>query len=142
MKSELEKILKNSYPELTELLPLKGHVESFEHEDGWFALVSSMCDELDKLKKIRLEQVKEKFGGLRVYYCFSDDATRAEIEELKSQAHAIIDKYAEKSLVTCSYCGSISGRLMNVGLWMMVLCDECKLNRDEKVEKLFKYVNF
>ncbi len=132
MKPELEQKLKNAYPNLTEYLPLQGHIESFEHDDGWFALSDSLCSELNKLEKIKLEQVKEKFGALRVYYCLSDDTKKEEVEELRNQADAIISKYEEKSLVTCHSCGSISGTLTNLGSWMVVLCDECKTEKEKQ----------
>ena len=88
--------------------------------DGWRrAFGIQMCEEIRKVlvKKNRLyiyriEQVKEKFGGLR-WYAYG---STTEIDK-------IIDKYEDISYHTCVCCGRPATK-MSYG-WICPYCDKC-----------------
>lgn len=64
----------------------------------------------------KAEQVKEKFGTLRVYMTSTTD-----------KMDKIIQEAEEKSAKTCENCGE-KGKVRGGG-WIKVLCDECENNR-------------
>ena len=90
--------------------------------EGWFPLLESLLQELTVLleakpkktrDKICVEQIKEKFGALRVY--------------LSNPPHDMFDitiKYEIKSMEICEKCGK-KGRLRTQG-WMKTRCDACQ----------------
>ncbi len=61
----------------------------------------------------RIVQVKEKFGGLRIYSRGYYDVIDPIIEEMEEECEH-----------TCEKCGSPEGILRTEG-WMTVLCDAC-----------------
>ena len=84
----------------------------FEINEGWYDLVKCLIGELivigwDK----QVNQVKEKFGGLRFY-----------VENLPEGAYEIIDKYENLSYKTCETCGKEG--VLRKGSWLKTLCDE------------------
>jgi len=98
----------------------------FECGNGWTELLlefaNAVANTISKLPmeqgtKIVCLQIKEKFGGIRIYY---------------SPVHPSIDNavwVAEgKSMRTCEKCGSPGEREMN-GTWMTTRCSE---HRDDK----------
>ena len=94
----------------------------FEHGDGWFHIIDSLCFDIQKyidfkkdiVPQVVASQVKEKFGGLRFYtaYAYSDEF------------EAIIEKYEELSLKTCEYCGR-PGTINDTRSWIKTLCSMC-----------------
>jgi hypothetical protein len=51
----------------------------FAHDDGWFDLVWRLCEAIEALgpdEDFKVEQVKEKFGGLRFYVSGGNEAIR------------------------------------------------------------------
>lgn len=106
MRRELEQRLVERWPawfnvegDIREtLMPFR-----FAHGDGWFDLVWRLCERLEPVvaaaekeagRSFQVLQVKEKFGGLRFYTNFRNDAISALIEA------AEID-----SVHTCEVCG-------------------------------------
>ena len=89
--------------------------------DGWFNIIYDMSKKLEALilempekerQNYKAVQIKEKFGGLRVYL-FSETK---EMEEIISEAEKLCD-------ITCEKCGA-EGRFRSKG-WCIVLCDNC-----------------
>ena len=66
-------------------------------------------------------QIKEKFGGLRIY-------TGALDVSVADQAYKIIDEAETESYVTCEYCGE-PGKPRKGG-WIKTLCDDCAKGRN------------
>ena len=109
--------------------------------DGWRnAFGDQMLNDLRKamikdggyryLHKVRILQVKEKFGTLRIYL----DTYGKEIEE-------VIERYEELSWHTCIRCGKPA-----VGYttsWICPYCKDCKKSMDRKGHRgeWFKYFN-
>ena len=88
-------------------------------EDGWFDLIYDLCKKIDvivnreHLKDFGVDQVKEKFAGLRYYGHGYND----EIRKLINEAEA-------KSFRTCEICGSAGTTYISAG-WYKTLCADC-----------------
>lgn len=109
--------------------------------DGWYNLIYELCTDIQKLLDeskmevcIKVEQVKEKFGGLRFYYSlsFNEDEVsevgknkqKDERKELLEKVSKLVDSYEDKSYKICELCGNI-GKLREDLEWMETLCDKC-----------------
>ena len=89
--------------------------------DGWIDLVWELSERIysilvkpenEKLKLYyRIEQIKEKFGGLR----FSPNTGTEE-------TNALITEAEKKSLSICETCGKPG--VLRAGGWIQTLCDE------------------
>lgn len=135
MKEELENKLYKDYPLLFENR-LKSPMESclsmgIETGDGWYDLLRSVCWEITQREKniknrlkyegkdenafisVKFDQIKEKFGGLRIYYSGGDDYVRG-----------VINLAEEMSFKLCESCGN-KGQPNQNG-WIMTLCDGCR----------------
>lgn len=80
--------------------------------EGWSALINRAFDELAKYAPhVVVLQVKEKYGGLRIY---------------SSPYHEEFDKFIteleKESFTVCERCGA-PGKLRS-GSWYLTLCDE------------------
>ncbi len=91
---------------------------------GWFDLVHEMSSKITELDPDCLMiQMKEKFGGLRVY-C---DTKVPEVLE-------IISEYEALSYKTCEFCGTtidVGSRSHNG--WLKTLCNECSALRQSEL---------
>lgn len=74
------------------------------------------------IPQVKMRQIKEKFGGLRIYYDGGDDA----IGGMVDMAEAIAE-------VTCEECGK-PGHSRSGG-WIKTLCDEHEEERQWKMLK-------
>ncbi|NDD85120.1 hypothetical protein EBZ38_12720 [bacterium] len=140
MKQELQDRLFKKYPTLFENKD-KSIQEScmawgIECNDGWYELLSSVCWRISQHEKniadririrneagkendqsdldyvpVKFDQIKEKFGGIRIYYTGGDD-----------YVDGIISLADEMSYKICEVCGN-AGK-PNKGGWITVLCDE------------------
>lgn len=107
MNPHLEKILHEKYPALfadkdkppTESLMCFG----CECDDGWFDIIESMCRTLSNYTKnygfLKFVQIKEKFGGLRVYSSGGD-----------GYCDGVVDMAESMSFRTCERCGNPSSK--------------------------------
>lgn len=143
MKQELQQQLYDKYPELFSNKD-KSIMEScmawgIECGDGWYDILSSLCWKIkqqeDNIRSqteykqqkdatytsdyypVKFDQIKEKFGGLRVYFTGGDSY----IEGLVSMAESF-------SYKICEVCGE-RGK-PNKGGWISTLCDKCR-NKDQ-----------
>jgi len=88
---------------------------------GWYDIISSVCYRIkqhEKNKKsdyypVTFDQIKEKWGGLRIYYIGGDDYIRG-----------VVDTAEEISYKTCERCGNPGSP--NKQGWIMTLCDKCR----------------
>lgn len=135
MKEELENKLYEDYPLLFDNRH-KSPTESclsmgIECGDGWHDLIRSVCWEISQREKnivarlkyegkdergfipVKFDQIKEKFGGLRIYYSGGDDYVRGAINLAE-----------EMSFKLCESCGN-KGQ-PNTNGWIMTLCDACR----------------
>lgn len=97
---------------------LPEYVESGAVGEGWHPLLLALHERLTELDPGYLAgQVKEKFGGLRVYL----DTPAPE------GARAAIDLATAESTRTCEQCGAGGRRRARDGnpwTWIKTLCDE------------------
>lgn len=80
---------------------------------GWSKIIDMLYDELPIPKRVKVYQVKEKFGGLRFY-----------TSGLTPEQDAIITKAERMSEVTCEECGK-PGEIKSPGYWLMCRCEDC-----------------
>jgi hypothetical protein len=140
MNQELQDQLFEKYPDLFENKN-KSIQEScmawgIECNNGWYELLSSVCWRISQHEKnivdririrnkagkandqsdldyipVKFDQIKEKFGGIRIYYTGGDDYVRG-----------VVSLADEMSYKICEVCGN-AGK-PNKGGWISVLCDE------------------
>ena len=124
MREELEQKLMDDFP----FMEVKSFVDGerlgcpiiCECQDGWFKLIYSMCKEIDELYKakgkdvneLNIEQIKEKFGRLRIY-----------MGNYIEGVNEIIERYERLSENTCERCGKL-GEIRGKS-WVQTLCNEC-----------------
>lgn len=88
---------------------------------GWLPIIDELLTALAG-QPIQLDQVKEKFGSLRVYYHSTKDP-----EKHLATVDVLIRKAAKKAAETCEDCG-LPGNLITKG-WHRVLCKSCDTPR-------------
>lgn len=118
MSPELEDKLYSEYPSLfanreDKFSPM---VFGCEHGDGWLEIVRAACREIashGKNSDFRFDQIKEKFGTLRMYHSGGGDF-----------AEGVIAMAEAMSAVTCERCGA-PGK-PNDGGWISTLCEGCR----------------
>ena len=87
--------------------------------DGWRELVEKAIDRIEEAGngRIRINQIKEKYGSLRLYFDTLQGLTReqmAAVEDAVALAKA-------RSECTCERCGA-QGLLYGDGAWLLVAC--------------------
>ena len=94
---------------------------------GWSDIVGTLFTSIDALlnddqvKCFRVEQVKEKFGTLRLYISF-DRIDADGVNPNPSALRTLVDAAVTASEVTCYVCGA-TGEMRNLGAWATVRCD-------------------
>lgn len=144
MDAELQQKLYDEYPQLFSNKD-KGIQSSCmswgcECGNGWYEIISNVCwmikqhednkrwrqeylekNEPERLANepeyfpVKFDQVKEKYGGLRLYFSGGDEY----VEGLVRMAEAI-------SYTICEVCGN-KGNL-NKGGWISTLCESCRVD--------------
>lgn len=91
--------------------------------DGWYPLLREMCGEIVSAYEraggpvdIVVEQVKEKYGQLHVYFCAKDSVIEALIRD-------IVERYEDKSARVCEVCSG-AGRLRADLGYIRTLCEK------------------
>lgn len=135
MDAELENKLYEKYPQFFSNKD-KGIMQScmsmgIECGNGWYDLLNSICWEIqqknkniesqnkynpennEKLLNFKFDQIKEKFGGLRVYYSGGDDYVRGLVDLAETMSYKI-----------CEICGN-KGEPNKKG-WITTLCGSCR----------------
>ena len=94
--------------------------------EGWSGLIDAIFNKRDELNlDVKIVQVKEKWGGLRVYTgAFYDDAVHTEFDKF-------LIEMEKQSFTICETCGK-PGKLRSGG-WYRTVCDE-HANGREPVE--------
>jgi len=100
---------------------------------GWYHILEKLCANIQshidwkvkqgqEIAQVEVEQIKEKFGGLRFYYQGGDD----EIQGMVRMAEAWADS-------CCEECGVIGTR--RSGGWIRTLCDKHEAERQARIEQ-------
>ncbi len=89
---------------------------------GWTPLIKELDSKLSELDpNYTIEQVKEKFGGLR-YYFYSDSENADVIYDVM---YDLEDEYENKSFKICEGCGSTEN-VTTEGSWLKTFCNKCR----------------
>lgn len=87
-------------------------------DEGWYQLVLDCDKELSEIDpKYDLQQIKEKFGGLRYYFQPSDPSLRDVMD-------AVVAKYEEIASKTCEATGGHGVLMKSIGNWYKTLNPE------------------
>ena len=141
MKTELQKKLLKKYAEffttdrkiyvgekpimeeVTEMLNQKEIVLpiqfGIECESGWFELINELLDAIQHYCKdnnkpfINITQIKEKMGGLRIYYTGGDELIDGMVWFAEHMSYYI-----------CEYCGTNKDVGLTTG-WYSTICKDC-----------------
>ncbi len=98
---------------------------------GWYALIN---DALDRIFEIdpdaNVVDVKEKFGGLRLYVHASNDREELrKIYEITDEAEALADR-------TCPECGAVfeshDDLVRSPKAWIAYMCADCAKERTDE----------
>ena len=108
MKKELQEKLRSTFPDVWENVEIS-------IGDGWFNLALDISHKL-QIHNLQVEQIKEKFGLLRVYTTGT----------YNYEIYDYLQKVENISGTICENCGK-EGKKSNVnGYWIKTLCGECK----------------
>jgi hypothetical protein len=102
---------------------------------GWWPIIEKLCDNIQHhtdwwnrnretrpvVEQVVVEQIKEKFGGLRFYYQGGDDTIAGMVR--------MAEAWADHS---CEECGSPGTR--RSGGWIRTLCDLHEAERNARIE--------
>lgn len=126
---KFQKDLENRFPKM-----FSERYGGIEIGPGWWPIIESLCVQIqgridlrdrqlesktgEKIPQVVVQQIKEKFGGLRFYYNGGDDY----IDGLTQMAESI-------SYKICETCGK-PGQPRN-NRWIKTLCDEHHVEREE-----------
>jgi hypothetical protein len=97
---------------------------------GWYPILETLCANIQShidwkvkqgkdIAQVEVDQIKEKFGGLRFYYSGGDD----EISGMVRMAEAWAD-------IACEECGAAGKR--RSGGWIRTLCDKHEAEYQER----------
>ena len=143
MKPELQQKLYDKYPDLfsNKDKDVRSSCMAFgcEHGDGWYEILSSLCfmikqhedndrwrtqykqkenpDYISDYHPVKFDQIKEKYGGLRIYFSGGDEYIAGMVTMAECWSYN-----------TCEVCGE-RGK-PNKGGWISTLCDKCR-NKDQ-----------
>lgn len=93
----------------------------FSPPAGWRGIVERLCEKLAERPNLRVSQVKEKFGGLRVYLHAAHDLPEGEPTDW---ANEFVRDAEKEASTTCEQCGATGAKLRGRG-WVSTLCDGC-----------------
>ncbi len=100
---------------------------------GWYPILELLCAniqshidwrnrESEVVPQVVVEQIKEKFGGLRFYYQGGDE-----------QVHGMVRMAEAWASIACEECGGIGKR--RSGGWVRTLCDVHEAERNARIEQ-------
>ena len=91
--------------------------------EGWHDIINDAIDEMFAIDPdLSLDQVKEKFGGLRIYYTPSVDWDSEQAATLRE----IVRRAESKANDTCENCGSAENVDFANSSWIRRLCETCR----------------
>ena len=106
---------------------------------GWWPILQALCSNIQHylncinknhekhpvVEQVVVEQIKEKFGGLRFYYSGGDDKVQGMVRMAES--------WADHSCETCGAPGNSGGRR-----WIKTLCPVHRAEADARYAERFK----
>lgn len=141
MRPELEKKLLKKYPKIFVQHSLSCKETAmcwgFECGDGWYDLINLLCSSLqwdiDKnaYPQIEAVQVKEKFGTLRFYYGYTDDAKVKDEERKMGVQDGMIGLAEQLSQYICYHCGT-NQKIGSTKGWITYCCEDCAKKNEKR----------
>jgi hypothetical protein len=127
------KRMEEKYPKM-----FAGQYGGFAVSEGWWPIIESLCANIQShtdwwntnrkerpvVEQVVVEQIKEKFGGLRFYYQGGDDTIRGMVRMAES--------WAGHSCETCGAPGTSGGRG-----WIKTLCPVHRAEADARYKERF-----
>lgn len=132
MKTELQQKLYDKYPSLfvnkDKTVQQSCMAFGIECDSGWYNIIDSVCSLIDSYQQnlarenkefssVTFNQVKSKWGGLRLYFSGGDDYIKG-----------IVSMAEEMSYKTCEICGDVGSP--NKSGWIATLCKKHKENNE------------
>jgi hypothetical protein len=123
MKQEIVKKFQDRFewvPKVNPLYPGPNAPMYIDCGEGWFDLIWKLCEDIDVIvkregwKDFSVDQIKEKFGGLRFY-----------VNGANKEVFDLIKEAERKSFKTCELCGSKEGSMHSSYGWIRTLCATC-----------------
>ena len=128
------KHMEEKYPKM-----FQGKYGGFAVGKGWYPIIEKLCANIQQhiewqnknhenhpvVPQVVVEQIKEKFGGLRFYYQGGDDNVHGMVRMAESWAD-----------IACEECGGIGKR--RGGGWVRTLCDVHEQERNIRIEEQAK----
>ena len=122
------KSMENKYPKL-----FSGKYGGFAVGKGWYPILEILCANIQshidwKVKQgvdvaqVEVNQIKEKFGGLRFYYTGGDDTVHGMVR--------MAEAWADTACEECSAPAETRG-----GGWVRTLCDVHEAERNARIEE-------
>lgn len=120
--------MEKSYPKL-----FGNRYGGFAVGKGWYPILERLCASIQQhiefvnkneevCPQVVVEQIKEKFGGLRFYYQGGDD-----------YIHGLVSMAESWAGIACEECGGIGKR--RGGGWIRTLCDAHEAERKTRIEE-------
>ncbi len=120
--------MEKSYPSL-----YGGRYGGFAVGKGWYPIIERLSASIQQhiefanrkeevCPPVVVEQIKEKFGGLRFYYQGGDE-----------YIHGMVRMAEEWAGIACEECGGIGKR--RSGGWIRTLCDQHEVERQARIEE-------
>ena len=102
---------------------------SLNIEQGWFNIVEEFLIEYNKLNtiKIRLIQIKQKLGGLRIYYTTHYCKDNEKNKDIILKLDKLIIKYEKRADLICEFCGKPKTDVeqRKPRYWIFNCCEDC-----------------
>jgi len=122
------KRMEKSYPKM-----YAGRYGGFAVGKGWYPIIERLSSsiqqhiefknrETEVCPQVVVEQIKEKFGGLRFYYQGGDE-----------YIHGLVSMAESWAGIACEECGGIGKR--RGGGWVRTLCDKHEQEHNERIEE-------
>ena len=100
----------------------------FETPQGWLPLLEEFLEKAINFEGwFKIVQIKEKFGGLRIYIDTEDDVPN----EIRTMIEGLIAEAEFKANRCCHECGCSIDRDNTKKHKFYVLCDNCSVVKDE-----------
>lgn len=92
---------------------------------GWSELIHRFYNRIDELNiDVKVSDVKEKFGGLRIYY-YIKNLENTKNDVLYEDFDWFIESLEKESFETCEECGSKVAGMKDVNGWYKTWCNNC-----------------
>jgi len=104
--------------ELIQAHPILQNVEcGVDVPPGWVALVHDLATKLEAIRGVKIEQLKQKLGGLRCYLVYLGAIHNAEADRLIDEAEDVAGR-------TCEVCGAEGSTVRSAAGYLTVRCQE------------------